>query len=302
MSTDLINLIDNRVKKLFLGMNTLKSKPAKVISIHGDMVTVKFPDSETPVTIPNYSGNFIRENSDILVYYWGNLITKNTAYIGKSATSVTACNSTEYDAKENILYFLKDTGEIYIGSIKYGGTNLEKTTFLDCDTQLTGTVLECDFVASGASQKICFSGDLVLYSEALQNAEIQYFLDNTRLDFTPKISVNGYTTQHLSIFFDAESGEHNFKVVIDSDIVEQVQGKIIGQNLKLIESKVTTADDYVYLIENDKVKLIYYKGTETRIRIPSEIGGKPVTAIESTCFTEKNLKYAVIPDTVTEIF
>lgn len=172
-----------------------------------------------------------------------------------------------------------------------------------CDTSLTGTVIECDFcVVSEESQNICFSGDLVLYSESLQNAEIKYFLDDSEINFTPRISISGYSTQHLSAFFVAETGEHNFKAVIDSDIAEQVQGRIIGQNIKIIESKPTTADDYVYLIQNNTVKLIYYKGTETRIQIPSEIEGKPVTTIESTCFTNSSVKYAVIPETVKNIY
>lgn len=172
---------------------------------------------------------------------------------------------------------------------------------LDCDTQLYGTIIECEFIVSGESQKLCFSGDLVLYSESLQNFEIRYFFDDTEINFTPKISVNGYSTQHLSAFFVAESGEHNFKAVIDSDVAEQVQGQIIGQNIRLVESKPTTADDYIYIIENDSVKLIFYKGTETRIQIPSEIEGKPVTEIDSTCFTDSNIKYAVIPETVEKI-
>lgn len=174
---------------------------------------------------------------------------------------------------------------------------------LECDTQLSGTILECDFkVLSENPQNICFSGDLVLYSKSLQNVGIRYFLDDSEINFAPQFSVDGYSTQHLSAFFIAESGEHNFKAVIDSDVAEQVQGRIIGQNIKLVEAKPTTADDFIYFIENDTVKLIFYKGTETRIQIPSEIEGKPVTEIESTCFTNSNVKYAVIPETVEKIY
>lgn len=174
---------------------------------------------------------------------------------------------------------------------------------LECDTQLSGTIFECDFkVLSENPQNICFSGDLVLYSESLQNVEIRYFLDDSEINFAPQFSVDGYSTQHLSAFFAAESGEHNFKAVIDSDVAEQVQGRIIGQNIRLVEAKPTTADDFIYFIENDTVKLIFYKGTETRIQIPSEIEGKTVTEIESTCFTNSNVKYAVIPETVEKIY
>ena len=174
---------------------------------------------------------------------------------------------------------------------------------LECDTQLSETILECDFkVLSENPQNICFSGDLVLYSESLHKVGIRYFLDDSEINFAPQFSVDGYSTQHLSAFFAAESGEHNFKAVIDSDVTEQVQGRIIGQNIRLVEAKPTTADDFIYFIENDTVKLIFYKGTETRIQIPSEIEGKPVTEIESTCFTDSQLKYAVIPETVEKIY
>ena len=207
----------------------------------------------------------------------------------------------EYENTDNS-YILKITDK----NGSYNTPNLKSIPimiFLDCDTKLTGNILECDFnVLSRETQNICFSGDLVLYSETLQNAEIQYFLDDTRLAFTPKISVNGYNTQHLNAFFSAELGEHNFKVTINTDIIEQVQGRIIGQNIILIEAKPTTADDYIYTIENDKVKLIFYKGAEKRIQIPSEIEGNPVTEIESTCFTNRDIKYAIIPDTVEKIY
>ena len=83
---------------------------------------------------------------------------------------------------------------------------------------------------------------------------------------------------------------------------EQVLAYLKGQDIKLVETKQTTADDYVYNIENDKVKLIFYKGNEKRIQIPSEIEGKPVTEIESTCFTNRDIKYAIIPDTVEKIY
>ena len=77
---------------------------------------------------------------------------------------------------------------------------------------------------------------------------------------------------------------------------------ISGYNIQSIPAKPTTADDYVYIIENETVKLIFYKGTETRIQIPSEIEGKPVTEIETTCFTYSDVRYAVIPETVQKIY
>ena len=118
-NTGLLNLIDERVKKILSKFKILKYKPAVVQSVNTDTVSVKFEDN-TVMTLPNLSGNFVLPNTVVLVYYWGNVINKNTAYIGKNATSVTVCNASEYNAKENVLYFIQDTGEIYIGKKSYG--------------------------------------------------------------------------------------------------------------------------------------------------------------------------------------
>lgn len=246
-------------------------------------------------------------------------VQRNFAYILGQGEGEERRRTTYFNGDEPVLL---DRYEIYVDAKDISGENQQtenpdddtggsepvissdnKFIHILCDTSLMGTIIECDFkVLSEESQNVCFSGDLILYSESLRNVEIRYFFDDTEINFTPKISVNGYSTQHLNTFLIAESGEHNFKAVIDSDVAEQVQGRIIGQNIKLVESKPTTADDYVYIIENDSVKLIFYKGTETRIQIPSEIEGKPVTEIESTCFTNSNVKYAVIPETVEKIY
>ena len=119
INTNLLNFSDERVKKILSKFKMLKCKPAVVQNVNADKVTVKF-ENNTIIELPNLSGNFVLPNTVVLVYYWGNVINKNTAYIGKNATSVTVCNSSEYNAKENVLYFIQDTGEIYIGKKSYG--------------------------------------------------------------------------------------------------------------------------------------------------------------------------------------
>lgn len=124
MNINLLSFADERIKKFLSKLNLLKYKPAVVQRVDVDNVKVKFDDG-TIVDLPNLSGNFVLPNTVVLVYYWGNIINKNTAYIGKNATSVIVCDSTEYDARDNVLYFLKDTGEIYIGNRSYGANKEE---------------------------------------------------------------------------------------------------------------------------------------------------------------------------------
>lgn len=191
------------------------------------------------------------------------------------------------------------------GSVSSGGSDME---YLKCDSSIgfgdTGlTAVSIDFKVTSYSTFAELSGDIIFDSETKQNAEIKYFLDDSPEEFTVKQIVDGYTAVHLNHIFTAGKGEHNIKAEIKGLVyAEQVLAYLKGQDIKLVETKPTTADDYVYIIENDTVKLIFYKGTEKRIQIPSEIEGKPVTEIESTCFTYSDVKYAIIPETVKKIY
>ena len=66
-NTGLLNLIDERVKKILSKFKILKYKPAVVQSVNTDTVSVKFEDN-TVMTLPNLSGNFVLPNTVVLVY------------------------------------------------------------------------------------------------------------------------------------------------------------------------------------------------------------------------------------------
>ena len=191
------------------------------------------------------------------------------------------------------------------GSVSSGGSDME---YLKCDSSIgfgdAGlTAVSIDFKVTSYSTFAELSGDIIFDSETKQSTEISYFLDDSPEEFTVKQTVDGYTAVHLNHIFIAEKGEHNIRVEVSGLVyAEQVLAYLKGQDIKLVETKPTTADDYVYSIQNDTVKLIFYRGTETRIQIPSEIEGKPVTEIESTCFTYSDVRYAVIPETVQKIY
>lgn len=191
------------------------------------------------------------------------------------------------------------------GSVASGGSDME---YLECDSSIGFgddgfTAVSIDFQVASYSTFVELSGDMVINSETKQDIEIKYFLDDSAEEFTAKQTVDGYSVVHLNHIFKVPKGEHSITVKVSGLVyAEQVLAYLKGQDIKIVETKPTTADDYVYSIENDKVKLIFYKGAEKRIQIPSEIEGKPVTEIESTCFTNRDIKYAIIPDTVEKIY
>lgn len=73
-----------------------------------------------------------------------------------------------------------------------------------------------------------------------------------------------------------------------------------AQNTKYLGGfDLTTADDYIYRIEDDGVILISYIGTYTRIRVPRLIEDLPVVGIDVSAFAyNTNLQAVKLPSTI----
>lgn len=165
INTNLLNFIDERVKKILSKLKILKYKPATVQSVNMDKVTVKFEDG-TIMTLPNNSGSFVSPYIDssnkVLVYYWGNTISENTAYIGKTNTQIVyttqsnILNSNEVNWKN--LYLCGD-GTMLLGSVFYDA----KPTWNGIRiANVNGIVLESNnppkIVIKAASLTLCKGG------------------------------------------------------------------------------------------------------------------------------------------------
>jgi hypothetical protein len=78
-------------------------------------------------------------------------------------------------------------------------------------------------------------------------------------------------------------------------------GTVISAGANTIET--LECDDFLYtLSDDDTVEIIKYKGSDTNIRIPSEIDGKAVTSVGSGEISVfYNVKSVVIPNGVKTI-
>ena len=73
----------------------------------------------------------------------------------------------------------------------------------------------------------------------------------------------------------------------------------LSKESEMLESP---ASDFEYTVENGKVTIAKYIGSDTQVRIPEKIEGKPVTGIYSNAFSYcTSLTSVTIPATVTEI-
>ncbi|GEM_PF-4562207 len=59
--------------------------------------------------------------------------------------------------------------------------------------------------------------------------------------------------------------------------------------------------NFNYIINNNKVIITSYTGNEEEVDVPDEIGGYPVTAIESNAFVASGIKTVYLPESVNRI-
>ena len=137
----------------------------------------------------------------------------------------------------------------------------------------------------------------IVFSDSYNNLlSFTYFTDiSVKKNFAYVLGKGeGEQRKRTTFYYGNEPEQLNrYEVYVDAKDISDEENQPVNP---------TTADDYVYIIENDTVKLIFYKGTEKRIQIPSEIEGKPVTEIDSTCFTYSSVEYVIIPETVEKIY
>lgn len=60
----------------------------------------------------------------------------------------------------------------------------------------------------------------------------------------------------------------------------------------------TPESSFCYFESRGEIVITHYKGTFPRVKIPSQIDGKPVTAIGTAAFIDSDITHVVIPDTV----
>ncbi len=65
--------------------------------------------------------------------------------------------------------------------------------------------------------------------------------------------------------------------------------------------KIQTDDNYNYVVQNDKVYLMNYKGNSVDVVIPNAIDGKEVVSIGNVFTGDKDIKSIVLPNGVTSI-
>ncbi len=108
-------LVRQEAEKVVKNSACVFSAPARVISVEGNQkYKVQLVTSEAQYTVMNYSGSDLQVGEAVQLFYRGNVISNQTAYIGaslkKTGYTFTQMTQEEYDNMvshdANMVYFI----------------------------------------------------------------------------------------------------------------------------------------------------------------------------------------------------
>lgn len=272
MEDSFSELINRTVEKKLSDQKCLFSVPCNVIeNTQGVYYKVKVLSTGEEFTLPNYSGSALNARESVRVYYTGNTLTSQNAYIGASITK-----SQGVDLK-----FV--TGSSNLGEILPAARNLSSISFKS--TQSTSVFI----VFNG-----CVRGTVD------SDFSFEIYLDDVKLSYEPKSHVGLNEMSHISFQLpvEVESGQHKVLIkALGGGNVTSVNCYVWGQAIKYEESYDPTSEaDYIYRIENDTAEIIYYIGQSQNPELPTQLEGYPVKLIHATAFNYRDVISAYIPE------
>lgn len=154
------------------------------------------------------------------------------------------------------------------------------------DEDVTGFAEDGRAVFAGA--------DATDYSTVLERYEINNF---------PAVRVD-MTGQGFEMIWIGDGGDLYFFMypLLDATFAQQMRD--MAKTFHLVEAKsapVSNPADYAWEADADGVTITGYQGSDSRIAIPAETEGQPVTALADTAFYETAVRWVSIPDSVQEI-
>ena len=273
---ELFRLIDERIKK-YNDNATLKSVPCKILSIDNEYYTVALIENNATYKVLNRSGARAEVGDNVSLYYHGDIINSNNAYIG--AVIYRPDNSESPIPELDVIY-----GDSYTGDLSnHDGVTF--TLYVMCEQQ-TNCLFLYSVNANSSTQ-----GEITL----------SVYVDGEEHPFsnTTTIVANGKVTPALNLPLILNEGVHEVWVVgSGTGIITGMNGCLMGHGIKSPFVK-TVSNDYDYTILNTYVKIDRYNNTDilNPMTIDS-IDNKPVTNLGSESFENLDVKQVYISDDV----
>lgn len=269
-------LIDERVSKYLSNSSYVVSAPCVVKALNSNgLVDVELVSNKSKYTVPNWSGSNVEVGENVQLFYRGNILSNQTAYIGASANK--GDNSTAFN---NI------GGEIITGEL----SNSES--------------LLSDFAVTNHSKSFILNVNLTFQGDENNNGSgtILVYIDGTEQSYSPVFSViaNGYQTLSFSLPMNLVIGSHYIEVKGTGLYAELISGCVFA--FGNIEGYYPTDEnDYIYIIEDGEATIVQYIGNSICPLVPTKLEGATVTTIASGAFTNTDVIDVCIPEGITTI-
>lgn len=275
------------------------------------------PGSELEFITPSMIGDIMKPLIDNEGPYYK---IPNVAFITASTRNVSIYNTAGTDMTEMSEYEIR---------IKDSSLNPKANYRLPADTyrivpdsNSTGTEpfrvgMSDEDTFIGVSNNETFTAEVTLGEQpdfVIENAEGNLLVNITTIkDDLSKVNVSKDDDGFITIRLLDEASPPQAGFYADLDTVTETEGgrsfqfefdgqleSVSGDELDFVEV-ASPLEDFEYVIENDKVTITKYKGSDSKVVIPSEISGYPVTSIGRYAFLQISAENLVIPNTVTAL-
>lgn len=295
----LLQLIDERIKSALDSFASPSMTSGIIQNVNGDEADVLMLETQTIVTLKNYSGSNIKTGDSVQIMYRGRSITKRNAYICTSPETQLIIPKGEYNpdtAKDNVLYFLYDDEEDADGNIEVLRFYENLGTYTDVEYDFA----TLDFTAMGDTTAMV-QCTVIMTADETNNVAFKLYIDDAPHILTPMQTIPStwQNTCTFNFMVDIAAGSHTAKITINGAVtVSAAECVMWGNNIEERAAEPTTSDDYQYTIQDGYVKILKYIGVTLYPAVPDTIEDLPVKIIGGSTFIGTNVKYVYIPDGV----
>lgn len=274
---NLFKLVNERINKYLSNSPFVIAVPCVVTNVLADnMVTVQVVSNKTSLTVPNWSGSNVVVGESVQLFYKGNILSEQTAYVGASLTKASAQNYIQ--------------GSVIVGAL------------FETERQLA----IINFKNNAESVLLGFNATIQGDAENVGSGEFKIYVDEVEQSYSAAIStvIGGSTTCSFTVPLTLTSGEHEIVVSGSGDyttvlkINSYVWGDVEADDPPFVP---TTDNDYVYYTNSGEATTIYYTGSENYIITPTTLNDSPTTTFGVTTFNYSDVESVYIPDGLERI-
>lgn len=273
-------LIDERISKYLSNSPYIVSVPCVVKALgNNELVEVELVSNKARYTVPNWSGSPVEVGENVQLFYKGNILTEQTAYVGASLNKNNGGGG-------GTSSFNSVSGEVITGTLT------------------SSEALISQFTVANFSNAVILSVNLTFQGDVSNagNGTISVYVNENEQSYTPifNVDANCYETLSFSFPLNVPVGSYFIEVKGTGEYADLVSGCVFAYG-DIEEYNTTDERDYYYTIDNGVATITRYIGESICPRVPTTLDGATVTTLDCGAFSDTGVRNVYIPEGITEI-